>query len=132
MAETCSTDFLAVFAHQKAGVSTNVQLRILHNRALDLEWILRPVLSKKAWPKIKYGFRRGIILAEHQAVSAVTPNKNTGSILSFAGRPEATKRILRAEDIDWQARRLCYSRHNSEHADRVTPASPLAQPWKWF
>lgn len=38
-AETCSADFLAVFAHPRAGVSTNVQLRILHNRALDLEWL---------------------------------------------------------------------------------------------
>ena len=66
--ETSSGDFLEVFAHPKAGVSTNVQLRILHNRALDLEWILRPILSRKVWPKIRYGHRQGITREQHQAV----------------------------------------------------------------
>lgn len=60
LVETGSSDFLDVFAHPKAGVSANVQVRTLHNRALDLEWILRPVLAKKAWPKVRYGHRRGI------------------------------------------------------------------------
>lgn len=32
---------LAVLEHKKAGVSTNVWLRILHNRALDLGWLSR-------------------------------------------------------------------------------------------
>jgi hypothetical protein len=43
--QTTSTDFLAVLNHPEAGVSTNVFLRILHNRALDLGWIVQPVIS---------------------------------------------------------------------------------------
>jgi hypothetical protein len=50
--QTTSTDFLAVLNHLEAGVSTNVFLRILHNRAVDLAWIVQPVIFKKAWPKI--------------------------------------------------------------------------------
>jgi len=113
LAETCSTDFLTVFAHPRAGVSTNVQLRILHNRALDLEWILRPVLSRKAWPKIKYGFRRGITLAEHQAVQAVTPNKVYRLYFELCwqtGGSQSDIANLCAEDVDWKARRLYYAR----------------------
>jgi hypothetical protein len=47
--ETISMDFLAVLNHPEAGVSTNVFLRILHNRAVDLAWIVQPVILKKAW-----------------------------------------------------------------------------------
>jgi hypothetical protein len=42
---TDSTHFLAVLRHPRAGVSTNVWLRILHNRALDS----RKVLVDEAW-----------------------------------------------------------------------------------
>jgi hypothetical protein len=37
--QTTSTDFLSILNHPEAGVSTNVFLRILHNRAVDLVWI---------------------------------------------------------------------------------------------
>lgn len=40
---TEANHLLAVLEHKKAGVSTNVWLRILHNRALDLGWLLAPV-----------------------------------------------------------------------------------------
>jgi len=113
LAETCSTDFLAVFAHPKAGVSTNVQLRILHNRALDLEWILRPVLSKRAWPKIKYGFRKGITRQQHEILLASTPSKeyrNFLELLWHTGGSQTDIAMLEAEDCDWQMRRLYYSR----------------------
>lgn len=46
LAETGATEIMAVLDHPKAGVSTNTFLRILHNRALDMEWLLKPALSK--------------------------------------------------------------------------------------
>jgi hypothetical protein len=66
--------FLAVLDHKQAGVSTNVWLRILHNRALDLGWLLSPVLKKRLWPKVKYKARRGITAEEH-ACSFLPPNR---------------------------------------------------------
>jgi len=113
LAETGSSDLLDVFAHPKAGVSTNVQLRILHNRALDLEWILRPILSKKAWPKIRYRHRHGITLEQHQAVLKATPNEEYRiffELLWHTGGSQSDIANLRAEDIDWTTRRLYYSR----------------------
>ena len=67
---TESTHFLSVLRHPKAGVSTNVWLRILHNRALNLGWLLAPVLAKAIWPKIKYKSKRGITAEEHRAIVA--------------------------------------------------------------
>jgi integrase len=67
---TDSSHFFAVLRHPRAGVSTNVWLRILHNRALDMGWLLAPVLHKKLWPKIRYGSRRGITLEEHRKIVA--------------------------------------------------------------
>jgi len=67
---TDSSHFLAVLRHPRAGVSTNVWLRILHNRALDMGWLLAPVLHKKVWPKIRYKSRRGITLEEHRKIVA--------------------------------------------------------------
>lgn len=110
---TSSTDFMEVFAHPRAGVSTNVQLRILHNRALDLEWILRPILSKRAWPKIKYGSRQGITREQHEAVLKFTPNKEYClyfELLWHTGGSQTDIASLQAEDINWGTRRLYYER----------------------
>ncbi len=113
LVETSSTDFLEALAHSKAGVSTNVQLRILHNRALDLEWLLRPVLSRKAWPKIHYGSRSGITRAQHEKVLDVTPNREYRlffELLWHTGGSQTDIAMLTADNIDWSARRLYYSR----------------------
>lgn len=53
--------FLAVLADGK--VSTNVYLRRMHNFALDMNWLLAPVIAKRAWPKVAYGEKRAITLA---------------------------------------------------------------------
>ena len=79
--QTTSSDFLAVLNHPEAGVSTNVFLRILHNRALDLGWIVQPVIAKKGWPKIRYGHRRGITREEHERILAVTKRRGLPGLL---------------------------------------------------
>lgn len=111
--ETLSVHFLEVLTHPKAGVSTNVQLRILHNRALDLEWILRPVLSKKVWPKIRYNKRAGITPEQHHAILNVTSHPEYRlffELLWQTGGSQSDIASLQASDIDWHTRRLSYSR----------------------
>ena len=111
--ETSASDFLSVFSHPRAGVSTNVQLRILHNRAFDLEWILKPVLSRRAWPKIRYASRRGITREQHESVLKVTPNKEYRlyfELLWHTGGSQTDIANLTAEDIDWATRRIYYER----------------------
>jgi integrase len=110
---TESNHLLAVLDHKKAGVSTNVWLRILHNRALDLGWLLAPVMPKRAWPKIQYGVCRAITEKEHEKIleSEQMPDYALFfKLLWQTGGSQSDVAHLNAEDIDWSARRLFYSR----------------------
>jgi len=113
LVETTADHMLATLAHKKAGVSTNVQLRILHNRALDLGWLLQPALSRKAWPKLKYGKRSGITFEEHSKILAVTSRKDFSLFLQLlweTGGSQTDIACLDAKDIDWEKERLFYER----------------------
>jgi hypothetical protein len=64
--ETQAEHFLKVL--ECGSVCTNIYLRRVHNFALDMNWLPWPVLPKKRWPAIKFKDKRGITLAEHQAI----------------------------------------------------------------
>lgn len=119
--ETTADDMLAVLTHKKAGVSTNVQLRILHNRALDLGWLLQRALSRKGWPPLKYRKRRGITVNEHQAILAITGREDFRLFLELlweTGGSQTDIACLDAEDIDWQTRRFFYERAKLESKEQ--------------
>ena len=111
--QTEAAHFLAVLEHKRAGVSTNVWLRILHNRALDLGWLLAVVMPKRAWPKVQYRSRRGITQDEHAKVISAEKLLDYAvyyKLLWETGGSQTDVVNLRAEDIDWPNRRLHYSR----------------------
>ena len=60
---TKADKFLQVLA--SGGVSVNVYLRRLHNYALDMNWLLAPVIAKRAWPKVEYGEKCSVTRDEH-------------------------------------------------------------------
>ena len=68
-ANTRADDFLALLADGK--ISTNVYLRRVHNFALDMNWLLTPVLVKKAWPKIQFKEKSAITFDEHVSIIGV-------------------------------------------------------------
>ncbi len=110
---TEAVHILAVLDHKKAGVSTNVWLRILHNRALDLGWLLTPALNKRLWPKVKYKARRGITAEEHAKVLAsehLDDYRLFFRLLWETGGSQTDIVNLTADNIDWQNMRLFYSR----------------------
>ena len=55
-------------------VSTNDILRRVHNFALAMTWLPWPILTKKQWPALHYGEKRGITWEEHQAIVAAEKN----------------------------------------------------------
>lgn len=110
---TEASHLLAVLDHKKAEVSTNVWLRILHNRALDLGWLLAPVMPKRAWPKIQYRSRRAITIEEHEKILAAERLPDYGiyfKLLWETGGSQSDVVNFRAEDVDWSTRTLHYSR----------------------
>ena len=111
--QTEAVHFLAVLDHKKAGVSTNVWLRILHNRALNLGWLIAPVLHKGVWPKVKYKMRRAITAEEHAKIiesERMEDYTQFFRLLWETGGSQTDIAHLRAEDIDWTNNRLYYSR----------------------
>jgi integrase len=110
---TDAVHILAVLDHKKAGVSTNVWLRIRHNRALDLGWLLAPALNKRLWPKVKYKGRRGITVEEHARVLAsenIEDYRQFFRLLWETGGSQTDIANLTTDDIDWPNERIYYSR----------------------
>ena len=110
--DTTADHMLAALTHERAGVSTNVQLRIVHNRALDLGWLLHPALSRKAWPKLKYKKRRGITAEQHEKILGVTKREDFRLFLELiweTGGSQTDIACLCADDVDWENHRLFYS-----------------------
>ncbi len=111
--ETNSEHFLRVLRHPKAGNSTNKWLRIIHNRALDLGWLLSPVLTRKAWPKIQEKHPRAITWAEHRRVveGETDPEfKLFYEMLWLTGGSQSDIANLHRDNIDKARRRITYRR----------------------
>ena len=49
-------------------VSTNIFLRRLHNFAVDMNWLLAPVIPRRQWRPVKFKEKRAITLEEHQKI----------------------------------------------------------------
>jgi integrase len=109
--ETQAEHFLKVL--EGGSVSTNIYLRRIHNFALDMNWLPWPVLSKKRWPAFKFKEKRGITLAEHQAIVARELNPERKAFYQLAwhlGAAQSDLAFLNAEDVDWEHHVITYAR----------------------
>jgi len=103
--ETRAEHFLEVL--QKGTVSTNKHLRQLHNFALDMSWLLAPVLVKKLWPKQIFKDKRAITEEEHRRIVEREKNPERRAyyeVLWWTGGAQTDIVNLCAEDIQWNAR----------------------------
>jgi len=117
--ETRPEDFRATL---NAGrVATNVFLRKLHNLALDMNWLLGPVLVKPQWPKVQYASKRAITEAEQRSICGREGNAERRAIYELCwhlGGSQGDIASLGAEDIDWNQRTVAYRHHKTgEHAE---------------
>jgi len=109
--ETSGETLLKVM--RKGTVSTNVYLRRLHNFCLDMDWLLKPIIPKRQWPKIEFKERRGVTFEEHQKILASEQNPEWRAyyeMLWHLGGSQTDIATLRAEDIDWTFQTISYSR----------------------
>jgi len=101
---------------RKGTVSTNIYLRRLHNFCLDMDWLLKPIIPKRQWPKIKFKERRGITFEEHQKILASERNPELHDyyeLLWHLGGSQTDVASLRAEDIDWPYQTISYARQKT-------------------
>jgi hypothetical protein len=111
LVETVSEDLLRVL---KAGsVSTNVWLRVLHNTALKLDWLLRRVLAEAAWPKVRYGTTRAITAEEHEKIIGKERDeerKRFYQTLWHTGAAPVDIANLTQENVNWEKKVLQFFR----------------------
>jgi integrase len=111
VAETRPEHFDRVLADGK--VSTNVFLRRIHNHALGMDWLLKPIIPRLQWPRPVFGQKRAITAVEHAAIIARETNaerRDFYELLWHTGAAQSDAAFLTAEDIDWDQRTICYSR----------------------
>jgi hypothetical protein len=100
--ETRSDHFLKVLSDGK--ISTNVYLRRVHNFALNMDWLLKPVLPKPSWPKVTYKTKRGITIEEHLLITGREQNTERKAFYQLCwhlGGSQTDIAHLDAEDVDW-------------------------------
>src|SRR5579859_1341086 len=120
--ETRPEQFLRVLESGK--VSTNVYLRRIHNFALDMTWLPWPVIVKQQWPKVEYGEKRAITWEEHQAIVEREQNPERKAFYLLAwhlGASQSDLAHLQAEDVDWQARIVCFVRMKTRWRGQQPP-----------
>ena len=118
--ETENTHLFAALRHKRAGVGTNKFLRMVHNRALDLGWLLAPVLARKLWPKFHYKERRAITAEEHAKILAaehLDDYRLFYDLLWCTGGSQSDIANLQAKNIDWEIRQLSFGRQKLRGKD---------------
>jgi len=111
VAETRPEHFDRALADGK--VSTNVYLRRIHNHALGMEWLLKSVIPRLQWPKPVFKSKRAITAEEHAAIIQREQNserRDFYELLWHTGAAQSDGACLLAEDINWEARTICFTR----------------------
>jgi integrase len=106
-------------------VTTNAYLRRLHNFALDMNWLLAPVLPPKKWPKVKHAKKRAITQGEHARILAREGNSERRAfyaLLWHLGGSQTDVACLRAENIDFTNSVIGYQRAKLDEVETHTGA----------
>lgn len=125
LVETRADHFLKALANHKS--STNVYLRRIHNFALAMDWLLKPVIPRREWPKVNYRKKRAITADEHARIIARERNperRDMYDLLWHLGGSQSDVAGLHAEDIDWKQGTVSYVRRklNTRMNTRLKPA----------
>jgi integrase len=108
---TTAQHFLRVL--ENGTVSTNVYLRRLHNFALDMNWLPCPIIPKRRWPAVHYKTWRAVTKEEHERIIEREKNPEINAFYQLCwhlGGSQSDMATLKAEDIDWQAGTISFSR----------------------
>jgi hypothetical protein len=115
--ETDASHFLNTMRHPRAGSSTNKWMRIVHNRALDLGWLLAPVLARKVWPAFRTKKGIPITLEQHRRLVEAEVDEEFARYLEVlweTGGAQTDIACLHRDNIDPFCQRLTFNRRKLE------------------
>ena len=119
-----------VLRHPRATASTQQWLRQLRNYAMDMDWLLRPILSRNAWPKIRPKPRRAITSEEHRRIVIAESDperRNYYQMLWFSGGAQTDVAHLHSDRIDKAALTICYQRKKMRSRNRGHCRVPIGE-----
>lgn len=103
-------------------------------------WLPWPVVPKKQWPPVRFGEKRAITLAEHQAIVARERNPERKAFYELAwhlGASQTDVALLEAGNIDWAERVISYTRKKTgepasvrfdEEVEQILRSRPATGP----
>ncbi len=109
---------------QTGTVSTNVYLRRLHNFCVDMNWLPWPLIPKRQWPVVRFKDKRAITWEEHCWIVAREQNPERKAFYELAwhlGASQSDLANLQAEDVDWEARIICFVRMKTRWRGQQPP-----------
>jgi integrase len=112
--ESTAEEFMGVL--RQGGTMAQATLRCLQNLATGLGWLPWPVLPNKLWPTVRRGDKRGVTGEEHQRIRDAERNPERRlyyELLWETGASQSDAALLRAENIDWSLRVVCYQRQKT-------------------
>ena len=98
-------------------VSTNVYLRRIHNHALGMDWLFKPVVPRLQWPKPVYKDKRAITAEEHAAILAAEVNAERKAFYQLCwhlGGSQGDIATLNGEDVDWENSTVSFTRKKTK------------------
>jgi integrase len=131
--ETQADHFLKTLG--AGSVCTNIYLRRIHNFALNMNWLPWPVLPKKRWPAVKFKKKRGITLAEYQAIVAreLNPERKAFYRLTWhLGAAQSDLAFLKAENVDWENHVISYARKKTGSVAIMRMDEDVAEILRYF
>jgi integrase len=111
-------------ALQMGTVSTNVYLRRLHNFCVDMNWLPWPLIPKRQWPVVRFKDKRAVTWEEHCKIVTRELNPERKAFYQLAwhlGASQSDLAQLQAEDVDWQARIICFVRMKTRWRGQQPP-----------
>ena len=124
--ETRADHFLKVLEVGK--VSSNLYLRRVHNFALGMDWLLKPVIPKAKWPKITFKAKRAVTADEHRRIVEREKNPVRRAFYQLCwhlGGSQMDIANLTAEDVDWTEQTICYDRQKLKNREDANIKPPL-------
>jgi integrase len=124
--ETRADHFLKVLTEGK--VSSNVYLRRIHNYALAMDWLLKPVIPKALWPKVRFKTKRAVTAEEHKRIIEREKNPERRAFYELCwhlGGSQMDIANLTAEDVNWNDRTISYERKKLENLDERKIRPPI-------
>jgi len=126
--ETRAEEILA--AVNRGTVSTNIQLRKLHNFCVSMTWLPWPLVPRPQWPAIRFRERRAVTPEEHRRILEREQNPERRAFFDCCwhlGGSQSDIAALKGEDVDWNRQLVSFFRAKTGTAQIVRMGPALAR-----